>query len=238
MDGALEAHFFHIMGAHLTSAKSRSIILSAKAKIMPISPIRGDQSQQRRDREAAPYELNACRTVIEKPPHIGLLVCPLCAYHASNATTKFSLLRRHHIKVLNNTLATLQKHSNSISFHPGNGTTFKLNSLSDEYVGQNDEHTNIMEGILTFRRNLNSVYAISWTWGLAERVAPSTSTAKLLAVADTGNQITYPCDVSSEVDDSCTTKQILESKITFHLCSTARESREVRNKLILASISE
>lgn len=73
---------------------------------------------------------------------------------------------------------------------------------------------------------------------LARRVARSTSTAKLLDIADAVDRLNYLKHLLAENVGSQTTVLVLDLRSAFHLSVTAKEPKEIQNKLLLASIRE
>lgn len=237
--GTLEAHKFDVMGAHLDQNDKGTITLNANHKLSAIEPVDLPLSKHEKgDRHATPSEVSAYRCLIGKLLYVGRLASPVCAYHASEAAMKCSQLRLHHIKALNATLKQLKLYPAKLSFHSVNGSTFALEAMSDASLRERDSKTNVREGILIFRRSDDIIHPIGWTSRLARRVARSTSTAELLSAADAVDQITYLNTVLKEIDSTTPTELILDSKTTFHLCATASEPQEAKNKIILASIRE
>lgn len=237
--GSLESDEFDIMGAHLKQSPSGTVTIDASNKLMAIEQIPiNHNGPGPKDRDATPEELNAYRARIGKLLYVGRLASPVIGYHASEAATKCANLRTHHLRALNTTIKTLQKYPAVISFLPGGEHPFKLEGISDASMRESTNGSNVREGIIILRRSGDCVHAISWVSRLARRVARSTSTAELLAASDAVDRLTYLNHILIELGIHQTTELIVDSKSTFHLCSTYTEPTEVKNKIILASIRE
>lgn len=236
--GSMEGNSFTIMGARLEQTQTGRITIDASEKLDQIKPLSTRSSSKEKDRPATNNEVTEYRSLVGKLLYIGRLASPTIAFHASHAATKCCDLRLHHLRAMNATLRIVKACSCTLTYLSSDGHPFKLEAMSDASMQAHNDKTNVREGIIIFRRSHSIVHAVGWMSRLARRVARSTSTAELLAAADAVDRLTYFKHLLGSIAGTQTTELVLDSRSTFHLCSTMKEPEEIKNKLLLASIRE
>lgn len=167
----------HAANSQFTPKKTNCIQLLATGK-----------SGKEKDRSATEMELTEYGFLIEKLLFIRRLVGPMIVLHASEADSKCNDLRLHHLRALNATLRALKKVLCVITYLPCDGPRFRLEVCQ---ALPYNEKTNVLESIILFCRNQNTVHAIEWASRLVRRISRSTSTEKLLGAADAVDKLTY-----------------------------------------------
>lgn len=110
-----------------------------------------DQSKNNKDGPATKKELTEYRSVIGKFLYIGQLHSPAIAYYASQAATKYSHLRLHHIRALYATIRPIRKTCSCVILYlPSNGQSFKMEATLDASMQTKNEMTNVREGLIIF----------------------------------------------------------------------------------------
>lgn len=185
------------------------------------------------DDDATPAELSGCKSMIGRFLFIGRLVSTVIAFHPSNAATKWSGLKLHHMKALNPTNTVVKNYASSITFQPAQNSVLRLEVLSDTSMRSVDEHSHVRKWFIILRRSGTSMNPISCTSRFAGRIARRTSTAECFAAADDADEVTYIKSLLEETLDSRTTKWTVDSRFTLSLSSTMKESEEAKNKILL-----
>lgn len=148
------------------------------------------------------------------------LVSPTIAFYASNAATKCSGLRLHHLGPLNATLRAIKKCPCVITYQPSATLPFQLEAMADASMQTQNKKVNVRGGIIIFRRSGRVIHPIAWLYRLARRVARSTSTAELHAAADAVDRVAYLKHQLEDTAERQRTGLALDSRSAVCLRST------------------
>lgn len=176
--------------------------------------------------------------MIGKLFHIGRLTSPSITFSAFRAAAERKDLRLHHLLTLSETLQASKYFSCIITHLPSIYQPFKLEAMSNAPINTKDEVSNFREGVIIFRRSGFVQSVIRCLSRLAGRVARSKSIAELLAAADGADRVTHLKHPYEDMAGNRTMELSLDSLPTLNFRSTSKESREVRNKIINASLRQ
>eukprot|EP00171_Calliarthron_tuberculosum_P002820 IDg2820t1 len=144
----------------------------------------------------------------------------------------------HHLKSLNAIIRRHQSDFSEIQFsQPRNAAKYTLEVHSD--ASMMHKNGDGARGAFTiFRRCGDTVHPIHWCTRKLRRVARSSSTAEILAAAETGGYALYMAEILSELMYKHRVVLATDSQSLFNLVTTTKELEERRNKIDLTAIKE